>query len=126
MQKISISSKMGNFTVVLLFFVEDNSVESPVMWKSKKLRRVVKSAMAGETLIQVKVAEVFFWLVNLLNKILYGKNNGEHKIEIEYHTDNQQLYDSVHSIRPIQDKRLLMEISLLRKRLNKNKATKFN
>ena len=36
--------------------------------------------------------------------------------ELECSFDNHQLYDSVPSIRPIEDKRLIIEISLIRKR----------
>ena len=39
--------------------------------KSKKLCRVVKSAMAAETLIPVKAAKACFWFANLLSEILY-------------------------------------------------------
>ena len=73
------------------------------MWKSKKLLRVVKSAMAAETLIQVEAAEACFWLANLLSEMLYCKPNDDKNIKIECYTDNHQLYDSVYSIRPIQD-----------------------
>ena len=96
------------------------------MWKSKKLRRVVKSAMAAETLIQVEAAEACFWLANLLSEMLYCKPNDDKNIKIECYTDNHQLYDSVYSIRPIQDKRLQTEIVLLRETINKKDLTKIN
>ena len=35
----------------IIYVVGENNVSSPIMWKFKKLRRVVKSAMAAETLI---------------------------------------------------------------------------
>ena len=38
----------------IIYLVGENNVSSPVMWKSKKLRRVIKSELAAETLIQVK------------------------------------------------------------------------
>ena len=96
------------------------------MWKSKKLLRVVKSAMAAETLIQVEAAEACFWLANLLSEMLYCKPNDDKNIKIECYTDNHQLYDSVYSIRPIQDKRLQTEIVLLRETIYKKDLTKIN
>ena len=96
------------------------------MWKSKKLHRVVRSAMAAETLNQVEAAEACFWLANLLNEILYCKSNDAKNIKIESFTDNRQLYDSVYSIRPIQDKRLRTEIALLTEMINKKEITKIN
>ena len=56
-------------------------------------RRVVKSVMAVEGLIQAKAAEAC-------------KPNDDKRIKLECFTDNHQLYDSLYSIRPIQDKRL--------------------
>ena len=110
----------------IIYLVGENNASSPIMWRSKRLRRVVKSAMAAETLIQVEAAEACFWLANLFSEILYCKSNSENKIQIECYTDNHQLYDSVYSIRPIQDKRLQIEIALLREMINKNEITKIN
>ena len=45
----------------IIYLVGENNVSSPIMWKSKKLCRVVESAMAAETLIQVEAAESCFW-----------------------------------------------------------------
>ena len=89
------------------------------MWKSKKLRRVVKSAIVEETLTQVEAVEACLWFANLLNEILNCKPNDDKDIQIEYFNDNHQLYDSVYSINPIQDKRLRKEIALLREMINK-------
>ena len=41
----------------MIYLVGGNNVSSPLMWKSKKLRRVFRSAMAAETLIQDEVTE---------------------------------------------------------------------
>ena len=90
----------------IIYLIGENSVSSPIMWKSKQLRRVVKNAMAAETLIQVEAAKACFWLASLLSEILYCKPNDDKNIKIECFTDNHQLYDSVYSIRPMQDKRL--------------------
>ena len=73
------------------------------MWKSRKLHRVVNSTMTAETWMQVKAAEACFWLANLLSEILFCKPNNDKNMKREYFTDNHQLYDSVYSIRPMQD-----------------------
>ena len=64
----------------VIYLVGESNISSPIMWKSKKLCRVVKSAMAAETLIQVEATlarKVRFWLANLLSEILYCKRNDE-------------------------------------------------
>ena len=106
------------------YLVGKNNISSLIMWKSKKLRRLVKSAMPAETLIQVEAAEACFWYANLLGEILYYKPNNHKIIKIECYTDNHQLYDSVYSIIPMQDKLLQTEIALLTEMINKNEITK--
>ena len=113
----------GGFIISL---VGENNVSSPITWKSKKQRRIVNSAMAAESLIQVEAAKVCFWLANLLSEMLYCKSNDAKSIKIECYTDNHQLYDSVYSIRPIQDKCLRTKIALLSEMINKKKITKIN
>ena len=83
------AGSQGGFIICL---VGENNVSSPTMWKSKTLPRLVKSAMAVETLIPVKAAETCFWLANLLIKMLYCKPNDDKNMKIKYYTDNHQLY----------------------------------
>ena len=90
------------------------------MWQSRKLRRVVKSAMAAETLVQVNAAEAAFWLAKVLNDIFYDSSKTAPQTKIECFTDSHQLYDAVLSIRPIQDRRLHIDIAILQEML-KNK-----
>ena len=71
-----------------------------LMWQSKRLKRVVKSAMAAETLIQVEAAEAGFWISNINTEIY----NLKQKVPAECRTDSCQLYNAVHSIRAITDK----------------------
>ena len=53
-----------------VMFVDPGGNCNPLMWQSKKLRRVVKSAMAAETLIHVDTVEVAFWLSKILDEYL--------------------------------------------------------
>ena len=108
----------------LIYLVRENGVFSPIIWKSKRLRRVVKSAMAAETLIQVEAAEACFWLANLLREMLYCKPNDDKNRKVECFIENHQLYDSFYFNRPMQDKRLRTEIALLREMTSKKEITK--
>ena len=40
-----------------------------LMWQSKRLKRVVKSAMTAETLTQVETAEAGFWISSIITEI---------------------------------------------------------
>ena len=82
--------------------------------------------MAAETLIQVEATEACFWLANLLSEMLYCKPNNDKNIKIKCYADNHQLYDSVYSTEPTQDKYLRREIALLREIINKKEIIKIN
>ena len=102
----------------MIYIVGDNKSCSPIMWQSKKLRRIAKSAMAAEILVQVEAAESCYWLANLFNEIFYLNHIQEKLAKSECKTDNHQLYDAVHSVRPIQDRRLWIGIEIRRTNAN--------
>ena len=85
----------------VIFLEGQNGNCSPLMWQSKKLRRVVRSTMAAETLSQVEAAEACFWLSGILTEILFDSQDRSPQYSIECHTDSHQLYDAVYSIRPV-------------------------
>ena len=104
----------------VIFIVDPAGNCSSLMWQSRKLRRVVKSAMAAETLVQVDAAEAAFWLAKLLNEIFYDSSTTAPQTKIECFTDSYQLYDVVLSVRCIKDRRLRIDIAILQEML-KNK-----
>ena len=89
-----------------LFLEGQNGDCSPLMWQSKKLRRVVRSTMAAETLSQVEAAEACFRLSGILKEILFDSQDRSPQYSTECRIDSHQLYDAVYSIRPVLDKRL--------------------
>ena len=92
----------------------------PFMWQSKRLKCVVKSAMNAETLTQVETAEAGFWISSIITEIYNLKQN----VLVECRTDSHQLYDAVHSIRAITDKRLRIDIALLQEMLLKKEISR--
>ena len=67
----------------IIYLVGENNTCSPLMWQSKKLRRVVKRAIAAETSIKVEEAQACFWLANLIHEILYDQP-AESNLAIEF------------------------------------------
>lgn len=65
-----------------------------------------------------------FLASNFTKGNLYSKPDGEHKVKIEFNTNNHHLYDFAHSMRPIEDKHLRTEMSLLRVMLIKKEIVK--
>ena len=75
----------GSQGAFVIFIVDPAGNCNPLMWQSRKLRRVVKSAMAAETLVLVDAAEAAFWLAKLLNEIFYDSSTDAPHIKIVFY-----------------------------------------
>ena len=98
------SASQGGFVI---FLVGHNGLASPLIWTSHKLKRVVKSPKAAETLAMQSAAEHAFLLKSLLLEI-HGLGN--ESIPIICIVDNKSLHSSVHSTNMIEDKCLYVDI----------------
>ena len=84
------------------------------------MRRVVKSTLAAETLAQVEAAETCYWLSDILFDVLRGKPTRTGSMEgIECRTDTYLLYKAVHSMTAAIDRRLRVDIAIVREMLAK-------
>ena len=59
----------------VIFLVVSNDKYMPIAWQSKRVRRVVKSTLAAETLALVEMAEACIFYRKLLLEILQVKDN---------------------------------------------------
>ena len=94
-------SSQGAFVVLL---VNSEGLFAPIAWQSKKLKRVVKSTLAA-----VEAVETGFLLTSILKEL----HNSQSSIDIECFTDNQSLFDTVHSTNSIIDERLRVGTAIL-------------
>ena len=114
------SGSQGSYVI----FVEGlNRNCSPLMWQSKKLRRVVRSTVATETLSHVEAAEACFWLPVMLKEVLLDSQDRSPQYSIECHADSHQLYHKAYSIRPVLDKRLRTGIAVLKEMLERKELS---
>ena len=101
----------------IIFIVGEKGNYFPLHWQSKKVRRVVKSTQAAETLAMVDLAEACIFYKTFLCELLHIKDSS--KIPVICKTDNSGMYDCTHSSTQALDKRLRIEISILREMLSK-------
>ena len=94
-------------------FIElvSNKTTSPIAWQSKRVSRVVNSTMAAETLAMVKALDAGFLVASLVGELLH---NGEKKIQLDAVTDSEALYESAYSTKSLQDRRLRIDIAIIR------------
>ena len=93
------------------------SQSAPIEWQSKRLRRTPHSTLAAETIALVEGFESAFLVSNVLSEILY---KGQKSIPIETITDCYSLFEAAKSETSITDKRLRIELSIIRESLSRN------
>ena len=114
----------------VIFLQGINGKYSPIAWKSKKIKRVVKSTIAAETLALLEGAEHAFGLSSFLREITgcgFSRNKEtveDDKFPITIRTDNRSLEQSVKSTNSLEDKRLEMDVAIIREMLDKKELAK--
>ena len=97
----------------IIFLVGKNGNYSPISWQSKKIRRVIKSTLAEETLAFQEDAENCYILRSIIDEIY--QLPPEESVQVKCLTDNQSLCDTLYSTKIISDKRLKVDICMIRK-----------
>ena len=95
-----------------------NELFCPVGWGSKRLRRVVRSTFAGETLIASEALDELVYLVDTWEEL------GGSKIDRIIRTDSKSLYDHVLVKGTCKEKRLNVEINALKEALQQQELTR--
>ena len=87
----------------------------PIYWESKKIRRVVRSTLAAETLALSDAAETAIYVRQIISELVSGIH-----LPIICYTDNKSLIDVLDSKKNVEDKRLRIDLALLKELLQKN------
>ena len=91
-----------------MFLKDKNGRCSPIFWQTRRLKRVVKSTLAAETMALLEGAEAAVYLGQILKETLKCK-----AMKIRCITDNKSLVDAVQSTKRVDDKRLRLDIAVL-------------
>ena len=82
----------------------ENGLCNLVSWQSKRIRRVVRSTLAGEAKGMLYCIDAAVFISSLYSDILYGNF---YMIPIEVITDNRSLVDALNSSKFVAEKCLL-------------------
>ena len=97
-----------------IIFLSDGSKTCPLQWTSTRIKRVVRSTIAAEALALADACANSTYLSALVTSVLtidVGKS-----IPTEVITDNQSLFDSIHSTKPVSEQELHLDISAIREK----------
>ena len=95
----------------------DKSI-TPLSWSSKKLRRVVRSSLAGETLAMADAMDNGIFSASLYTELMTGSVHPE-RLHISLVTDCQSHHDNLTSSKAVSEKRLRLEIAAIKEAINK-------
>ena len=97
----------------IIFLSDSSHNRCPVLWQSRKVRRVVKSTLSAEALALLDCAEAAVYLQGILEQITHRC------VKINCYVDNQSLADTVYSSKTLEDRRLRIDIAVLRDMIKK-------
>ena len=92
-----------------IIFITDGSHFSPLGWSSKRLKRVVKSTLAAETLAMLDAIDTAIFARQLFSEVL-SKDCACKHIPICCFVDNKDLHMAVFSQKDVTEKRLRLEL----------------
>ncbi len=96
---------------------------SPLCWQSKKIRRVVRSTLEGETLALSDGIDNAIFLTTLFSELTTG-NAELNTPPLICVTDNHSLFDALKSTKQVSEKRLRLEISSIKELIQSKRIKK--
>ena len=93
---------------LIIFLKDSTGLRCPIFWQSRKLKRVVKSTLAAETLALVEGAEVSYYIASIIKEVTKIKD-----VPINCFVDNKSLVDALSSSNQVEDRRLRIDIAVL-------------
>ena len=102
---------------VWLFPFSGSGDQCPLSWQSRKLKRVVKSTLAAETLALLDCAKAAVFLSSVMFELT------KHRVPIKCYVDSKSLVESLHSSRLVDDKQLRIDMAVLKDMMDQNEIT---
>ena len=106
----------GGNTILLT----DGKRSAPLQWASNRLKRVVRSTLAAETLSLTSCCDNAIYLKSLIESSLHLPPGST---PIECTVDNKSLYDNIHFTKPASEKRLHVDIAAIREMVTHRELT---
>ena len=109
------TSSVGAYIV----FLTDGQHSCPLDWHAHKLKRVVRSTLAAETLSLQEGYDATYYLRCLVEELCGVE------LPITAYVDNKSVVESIHSTSLVDDKRLRIDIAALKENIGKNFEVKW-
>ena len=111
----NLSDGVSSTSGVVVFLADQHRKVCPLSWRGNKIRRVVKSSLAAETLALQEGVEEALYLRKLLTEMCPNM-----VLPIDAYVDNKSLVDALRSTKLVSDRRLRIDIGVLRQTLEQD------
>ena len=98
----------------MIFLQDADGGRCPILWQTRKIRRVVKSTLSAEAMALLECAEAAVYVASVLHEI-----SGGDKCKIRCFVDNKSLVDALQSCKHVEDRRLRTDVAVLRDMLER-------
>ena len=105
----------------VVFLCDNKGACMPVAWSSNKVKRVVRSTLAAETLALTEGADTAFFVAALFKEV-YTNNKGDNAM-VNCFTDSRSLFEVTGTSNLVSDKRLRVEVAAIREMIDKGEIT---
>ena len=102
----------------IIFLKDKNGGRCPIYWESRKIKRVVKSTLAAETLALIDCAETAVYISHIMKELCNCVT-----IPVHCYIDNKSLVDVLESKKNVEDKRLRIDVAVIRDMLQKKEIS---
>ena len=103
----------GSQGAYLVFLLDESDNCNLVTWQSKRLKRILRSSLAAETIAMLDDIDAGVYIAQLFFEIL------KVRFPVTILTDNKSLYDAIQSNKYVQSKRLRIDIDSIKETLMK-------
>ena len=104
----------------LIFLADHENHAALLSWNSKKVKRVVRSTLAAETLALLDAVDTAFMINTVLSQLLFSD---QRKLKVECLIDSHSLAEAVRTTHTLTEKRLLIDIAALREARDKDEIS---
>ena len=103
---------------MIVLLQDDQGNRCPIQWQTRKVRRVVKSTLAAETLALLDCAEEGYHLAGLISELFNIP-----RLKVYCYVDNKSLVDALKSSKMVEGKRLRVEVAVLQEMIAKREIS---
>lgn len=101
----------------LILLNDDKGNSCPVGWTAKKIRRVVKSTIAAESLALVDAVDEGQFIASLVQEMT------DNVVPVICYIDNKSLFENLQSTKAVAEKRLRVDIAALKQMVQRREIT---